>query len=175
MTIRLSAWATSVGWSPSNLYGFVATQDSIMTVIDTSSQNIASVYLYHSPICHFVPITDTSLFVIGFDRHIYEYSEDEKSEDNWLWTCKRNITGGIYPVKKTPTVDNKSKPIIEQRSGSIMDVMKKFEVGTQKKQSLIITSTNNQNIHSAQINSAIVTNDSLVTTDNAGFLKIWKY
>jgi hypothetical protein len=174
MTLRLSAWANSVGWSPTNKYCFIATQDSVLTIIDTSSQKILSVNLYHAPICHIIPQTDNSLFVIGFDRHIYEYSEDQNSGDNWTWSCKRNITGGLYPVKRTPTTNDNKVITVNEQKGSIMDMMKKFEVG-QKKQSLVITSTNNQNIHSAPINSAIVTDNSMVTCDNAGFLKIWKF
>ncbi len=176
MTIPVSAWVNCVDWSPSNSFCFIATQDSVMTVVDTSSQKIASVYLYHSPITLFVPITDTSIYVVGFDRQIYEYLEDEnsrKDDSNWTWVCKRNITGGLYPLKKTPTQENQPKSIIETRSASIVDMMKKFEIG-QKKNSLIITSTNTLNIHSAQINSASYINDSIVTTDYAGFLKIWK-
>jgi hypothetical protein len=177
MSIRLNAWANTVAWSPSNLFCFIATQDSVMTVVDTSSQKIASVYLYHAPICQFVPASETSVYVIGFDRHIYEYTEDDNlaNEDaNTTWICKRNISGGIYPVKKTPTTESQSKSIVETKSASIMDVMRKFDGGLQKKQSLVITSNNNQNIHSAQVNSANLANDTIVTTDYAGFLKLWK-
>ena len=176
MSIRVNAWVNAVSWSPSNLYCYIATQDSVMTVVNTSSQNSINVNLYHSPICYFVPVSDYSVYAISFDRHIYEYTEDEKlnkEENNFNWVCKRNITGGIYPVRKTPTTETGSKSVSETKT-SIMDVMKKFEAGNQKKQSLIITSTSNQNIHSAQVNSANLVNDTIVTTDYAGFLKLWK-
>lgn len=175
MSIRVNAWVNAVSWSPSNSYCFIATQDSVMTVVNTSSQNIISVNLYHSPICYFVPVSDSSVFAISFDRHIYEYTEEEKQnkeENSQNWICKRNITGGIYPVRRTPT-ETGAKSVTETKT-SIMDVMKKFEVGNQKKQSLIITSTSNQNIHSAQVNSANLVNGTIVTTDYAGFLKLWK-
>ena len=177
MSIPVSAWVNSVEWSPSDLYCFIATQDSILTIVNNSSQKIASMNLFHSPICFFMPSTDYSLFAVGFDRHIYEYVLDgdlAKENPNSTWVCKRNITGGSYPVNKTPQLDYVSKSVIETKSSSIMEVMKKFE-GAQKRNSQIITSTNTQNIHAAPISSVNSNSDLIITTDYAGFLKTWKF
>ena len=177
MTITVSAWVNCVEWSLSDLYCFIATQDSVLTIVDTSSKKLVSLNLFHSPICFFMPSTDNSLFAVGFDRHIYEYALDadsSKENSNSAWACKRNITGGPYPVNKTPPLDNSTKSVIETKSSSIMEVMKKFE-GAQKRNSLIITSTNTQNIHAAPISSVNLNNGMIITTDYAGFLKTWKF
>lgn len=57
-------------------------------------------------------------------------------------------------------------------SGSIVSKLRMFNQ-TAKKQSIIVGSTNQKNIHNSNINSYCLIKDQIVTTDMSGFVKVW--
>jgi hypothetical protein len=57
--------------------------------------------LTHSPISQIIPVTDSSILTIGFDRNIYQYDCD--SSDNW--TLKRSLTKDVSnPLLQAPGI-----------------------------------------------------------------------
>ena len=89
------------------------------------------------------------------------------------WKLSRSITkSSIVPNSSNETIQ---MSLSQQTTGSsIQDRLKHFQGGAAKKQSLIVTTSAQKNIHSASINSLYNINDLfLVTSDYAGFVKIW--
>lgn len=117
--------------------------------------------------------------MIGYDRHIYLYELGNEE-----WTLKKSLTKELSAIGMLSNSLNSSTistnistggVISESIGGSIADRLKQFQGGVQKKQSLIVTSTSiPKNMHLANINSAnLVNNKYLVTSDYAGFVKVW--
>jgi len=70
-----------------------------------------------------------------------------------------------------------SKPEEPQPSigvGSVANRLRMFNNVVSKKQSIIIGSVNQKNIHSSNINSFAVNQNNLITSDLSGFVKVWK-
>ncbi len=135
-----------------------------MTILNTSKDSETSIYLTHSPVQHIIPLSDNSILTIGFDRNIYQYDCD--SSENWAF--KRSLT------------KDDSNPLLQatsnvggEISASIQERLKQFGEGLQKKQSMIVTSNVQRNIHLANVNSASLSGNNLITSDYAGFVKVW--
>lgn len=157
----------AVNWSPSGNSCFIATHDSVLTIIDNVNNTQSSVNLTHSSGSHIIAVSDTQIYVVGFDRHIYLY---ENSGDKWAF--KKCLT------KETPLLDQGrgSSVVIEPTvGGGIAERLKQFGGGAAvKKTSIVVTSQVQKNIHSANINSAyLINNKYIATTDYAGFVKFW--
>ena len=58
--------------------------------------------------------------------------------------------------------------------GSVANRLKMFNNTINKKQSIVVGSANQKNIHSSNINSFAVSNNQLITSDLSGFVKVWK-
>lgn len=167
MSFPLSGWINSLSWSPSGKYAFIASHDAGLTIVDTKNKSYSTLYVSHSPISSIIPISDNLICVVGFDRHIYQYSLN----DNLIWAYKNCLTKEDS-LPQTVTRGAISEPI----SSSIQDRLKQFQggFGQSKKQSIAITTTSQKNIHSANINSVnLVSGKSLITSDFAGFVKVW--
>lgn len=136
-----------------------------MHIINNSDGSNSTIYLTHSPLSHLVPLSNTQVYGIGFDRHIYLYEEKDNE-----WKFAKSIT---KETSSTPA-QSTSNVVADSVSGSIQDRLRQFQGGFQKKQSLIVTTSVQKNIHSANINSVNVFADKfLVTSDYAGFVKVW--
>jgi len=74
------------------------------------------------------------------------------------------------------SITKKENEKIEEQSssnsGSIVTKLRMFNQ-TAKKQSIMIGSANNRNIHGSSINSYCIIKDQMVTTDASGFVKVW--
>lgn len=161
MSLTMGGWVNFTCWSPSSKYCFIASHDAMMNVINTSDQSVEKVYLSHSPLSFIIPVSDTLIYGVGYDRHIYQYGY---SDDSKSWVLTKTIT---------KQDENKVGSTESTGTGSVLERLKKFEGGYGKKQSLIVTTTVQNNIHSANINSANLVNGNIVTSDYAGFIKIW--
>ena len=76
-------------------------------------------------------------------------------------------------ITKNDSIIDIVKKNEESTGGSIHERMKMFSGGN-KKQSIIITSNQQpKNIHTANINSVTLCEDFIITSDFAGFIKIW--
>lgn len=65
----------------------------------------------------------------------------------------------------------------EQQSGmgsSVANRLRMFNNAVNKKQSIIVNTVNQKNIHSSNINSFAISNNQLITSDLSGFVKVWK-
>jgi len=161
MSFNLSAWVNAVAWSPSSNFCFLSTHDSVLTVVDNLKQTKVTVNLSHSPITSIVPVSDKLIYAVAYDRHIYEY---ELTNGEWL--IKRTITkdGGTPSGATTESSGNVG----------VAAMLSKFQGGTQKKQSVLVTSTVQKNIHSSTVNSmSLFNNNIIVTSDYTGFVKMW--
>jgi hypothetical protein len=156
----------AVNWSPSGNYCFISTHDSILTIIDNVNNTNSSVNLTHSPVSHIITVSDSQVYVVGFDRHLYLY---ENYGDKWAF--KKCLT------KETPLLDQgrSSSVVTESVGGGIAERLKQFGGGAAvKKTSIVVTSQVQKNIHSANINSVcLINNKYIATTDYAGFVKFW--
>ncbi len=151
-----------MSWSPSNKYVFIATHDAVLTVYNVIKNTEVTIGLIHSPISQIVPISDSSFIAVAYDRNIYQYECDS----NDLWAIKRSLTKESNPVSSSITTQS------EGTSMSVQDRVKQFGA-LQKKQSLIVTSSIQFNIHRANVNSAVFDGKNLLTSDYAGFVKSW--
>jgi hypothetical protein len=161
-------WVNAVSWSPSGNYAFIATHDAGLTIVDTTIKSSSSLYVSHSPISSIIPISDNLICVIGFDRHIYQYHLDNNS----TWTYRKCLT----KEDSVSQTESRGSVVSESISTSIQDRLKQFQggFGQAKKQSIAVSSTSQKNIHSASINSVNLLSDkSLITSDFAGFVKVW--
>ncbi len=162
-TFSLSAWINAVAWSPSNKFVFIASHDSILTIYNIQKSLESSISLIHSPISHIIPISDSSILTIGYDRNIYQYECDS----NETWSLKKSLTkDSVNPLLSANSSEG---------SMSIHDRVKQLTGGLQKKQSLIVTSAVQRNIHSCSVNSANLFGSTLITSDYAGFVKMWNF
>jgi hypothetical protein len=59
-------------------------------------------------------------------------------------------------------------------SNSVANRLRMFNNPLNKKQSIIVGSANQKNIHSSNINSYAISNNQLITSDLTGFVKVWK-
>ena len=178
MTVSLSGWVNNVAWSPNSKFAFVATHDANLTVINTETKTNSTINLKHSPINFIIPVNNNSICVISFDRHIYQYVLDTNTN---TWSYKKCITkedsspSGL-PSSLSSISNTSTRPSISSEGGmgsNIQERLKQLQ-GLQKKQSLIVTTTVQRNIHSANVNSANLVNERfIVTSDYAGFIKIW--
>jgi hypothetical protein len=167
MSFPLSGWVNAVNWSSSGKYAFIATHDACLTIVDTSAKTSSTIYLSHSPISSIIAISDTLICAIAFDRHIYQYHLDSNS----TWTYKKCLTkeeSSLVSSEIRTSVSSESVP------SSIQDRLKQFQGGAAKKQSVSVTTSSQKNIHSANINSVnLINGKSLITSDFAGFVKVW--
>lgn len=159
MNFSLGAWVNNVCWSPSNNFAFVATHDSIISVLNTKGNTKDSIYLNHSPASSIVSLSDTEILVISFDRHIYRYK----------------LEGEEWKMIKAITKDEEKKDEGKKEGNSMADRMKMFTQSAKKQSLQTGSSSNAKNIHKSQINSSVVSKDGLITSDFTGFIKIWKY
>ncbi len=79
MSFTLNAWVNNVCWSPSNKSCFAATHDAVISVINNAENKKHTIYLNHSAASYILPISDEEIYVICFDRHIYNYKLDDTS------------------------------------------------------------------------------------------------
>lgn len=159
MTVSVSAWVNYLAWSPSNNYIFIATHDSVLTVINNSDQSTLNINLSHSPVAFILPISDSKIYLVGYDRHIYLYESDSNCNS---WVLNRCLTKETNPTKNEQTT-----------TGGLIDKIKNFEGGSQKRQSLNTSSTVQKNFHNSNISSAHICGNYLITTDFTGFVKTW--
>lgn len=80
MSFSLGAWVNKVCWSPSNNFSFVATHDAIISVLNHKENKKDTIYLNHSPATNIMPISDSEILVVSYDRHIYRYKLEG---ENW--------------------------------------------------------------------------------------------
>lgn len=59
-------------------------------------------------------------------------------------------------------------------SNSVASRLRMFNNQINKKQSIIVGSSNQKNIHSSNINSYTLVKSQLITSDLSGFIKVWK-
>lgn len=62
----------------------------------------------------------------------------------------------------------------ETAGSGIANKLRMFNAFQNKKQSITVGSANQKNIHFANINSYAILENKLVTSDLAGFVKVWK-
>ena len=124
----------------------------------------------HTACTKIIPLTDEKIILIGFDRLFYQY---ELQGETWELT---KTSFDRYVEKK----DDETKT--SEVSNSIFDRMKKFDTShqIQKKSSVFVGGKSNETdkskhiIHSANISGiSIKSEDCLVTSDFAGFIKDW--
>jgi WD40 repeat protein len=158
--VALGAWVNNVAWGKDNKTLFILSHDSIMTIVSCPEKTTITVNLKHSPGTFIIPIMDESIYLVSFDRHIYQYV---KQDDSWI--KKKSLTKDESLLEAKPATQDPT-------SGGVADKIKMMQV-FQKKQSLVITSTAQKNTHMANINYAENFGDFIVTADYAGFVKIW--
>lgn len=72
----------------------------------------------------------------------------------------------------TKTEDNPEEQ--QTMGGSVANRLRMFNNSLNKKQSIIVGSVNQKNIHSSNINSFAISKNELITSDLSGFVKVWK-
>jgi hypothetical protein len=61
----------------------------------------------------------------------------------------------------------------QQETSGIANKLKMFNIQP-KKQSIVVGSNNQKNIHCSNINSSHIYKNQLITSDLSGFVKVWK-
>lgn len=74
----------------------------------------------------------------------------------------------------TKTDDVKTEEPQASMGSSVANRLRMFNNAVNKKQSIVVGSVNQKNIHSSNINSFAVSKDQLITSDLSGFVKVWK-
>ena len=70
---------------------------------------------------------------------------------------------------------NENEKVESTDSGNAVSNRLKMFQQSAKKQSVVVSSSNSKNIHNSLINSCTFSKDGLITSDNTGFIKVWKY
>lgn len=145
-----SAWVTCVAWSLSGTYAFAGSQNANIVVIDYKKSKKEIIKLNHAPVQYLLPQSDTKFYAVGFDKEIYLY---EKTGEKWELKKKvtqdeANIKANTYVI---PGEENK-----------------------EEKKSFIIEGPKNHHLHSADISSVTLKDNTIITTDLIGFVKFWK-
>lgn len=133
-------------------------------VIDNSTLTSKIINLKHNACSRVIPISDTKLFLISFDRQIFQY---ELINDKWTNT----------KVLTDPVEDKSSQNEVQNSiAGSVASRAMMFGQGTMKKSSLLPNIVKvKSNIHKANICSVAVRENQLITCDLAGFIKTWDF
>ena len=59
-------------------------------------------------------------------------------------------------------------------SGGVAAALKRFQnQGMKKKESLVVTTEQNENLHATNISSFTIKDNLIITSDLAGFVKFW--
>ena len=155
---RPDCWIDSVAWNKNGTLGFVAGQNSTISVLDYKAKKTDVVKCKHSPVTLIVPTGDNSFLAVCYDRNILEY---EKKGDKW-------------EVKRTITTDS-GKKAGGPAKGNVSAALQKFQVmGQQKKENLAVTSKQSSHLHQSLISSLSIKGKDIITTDVSGFVKYWK-
>ena len=155
---RPDCWIDSVAWNKNGTLGFVAGQNSTISVLDYKAKKTDVVKCKHSPVTLIVPTGDNSFLAVCYDRNILEY---EKKGDKW-------------EVKRTITTDT-GKKAGGPSKGNVSAALQKFQVmGQQKKENLAVTSKQSSHLHQSLISSLSIKGKDIITTDVSGFVKYWK-
>lgn len=133
-------------------------------VIDNSNLTSKIENLKHNACSKVIPISDTKIFLVSFDRQIFQY---ELINDKW--TNTKTLTD---PVEESvPQNDVQSA-----MAGSVASRAMMFGQNTMKKSSLLPNTIKvKSNIHKANICSVAVKENQLITCDLAGFIKTWDF
>ena len=159
------AWVNDVAFSPSGNFAFAGSHNSTLSIVNCKENTVETLNLTHSPVSKIVPLNDEIIIVIGFDRHFYRYS---RSNPEKKWKYHDSLTK--FDLNKfTSDLEEKKEEI-----ASFKDRVGVFK-NLSKKTSLIVTSNKNEtkNIHLANICSTSVVSNNLVTSDLAGYIKLW--
>lgn len=144
------SWVNCVAWSPTpkSSYAFTASQNSNLVITDYRKNSVEEIKLNHAPIQFILPKSDTEIYCIGYDKEIYLYG---KEGDQWL--LKKKITQLPENVKAN-TLPNFN--------------------GQEDKPSFIMEGPKMKHLHYADISSATLKDNNIITTDLIGFVKFWK-
>lgn len=157
------SWVNTVNWNQSGTLCYAGAQNSNIYLIDPLQNKCDVLPLTHSAPTMIIPKGDDSIYVVGFDREIYLY---QKEGDKWA--MKKRITDDGSKGKTGAT------GISGVSGGGVAERLKAFgSAGVKKKQSLVFTTDQNENIHPTTINSLIFKDNKIITSDYAGFVKFW--
>lgn len=159
------SWLISCNWSLDGKYAYAASQGGYVNVIEKEAKKVTQIPIPDSPIAFILPVNNNSFYAVGYNREIYLY---EESSGNWKMT--KEIT------KKEGKEENKPKTVdVGGSGGGVAAALRRFQnQGMKKKESLVITTPQNENLHAAMISSVSIKGNTMITTDLAGFVKYWK-
>lgn len=122
-----------------------------------------------------ISINENRIFLVGFDRHFYEYN---LIEGNWEFIkdfTSEQEQSSIKESKEESSDKSEVKPV------SIFEKMKMFDQSHQSKKASILVSNERKivgsetlnSIHNAAVVSYSINSSKLITSDLAGFIKEW--
>lgn len=77
----------------------------------------------------------------------------------------------INTITKNDSDNALEQPIL---SNSVANKLRMFNNNMNKKQSIMVNTAQQKNLHSSNVNSFTINNNQLITSDLSGFVKVWK-
>lgn len=163
------AWILNTKWAFGGEYAYATSYMSDIVVIDYKNQSESVIHCEHSPVMFIESISETSFVAVCYDREIFIY---ECVDGKW------EITKDIVNTKDNNVCEdyNGNKEEENAPGKGVAEELKKFQSSALKsRSSLVITTKKNRMGHQAKISSVNVLNDGseVITTDLAGFVKVW--
>lgn len=169
------AWILNTKWALGGEYAYATSYMSDIVVIDYKNQSENVIHCEHSPVMFIESISETSFIAVCYDREIFIYECD----DDGKWEIKKDIVNNTNDeqVSESKCIGNKEE---ENAPGKgVAEELKKFQTSALKnRSSLVVTTKKNKVGHQAKISSVNVINvnddeKEIITTDLAGFVKVW--
>jgi len=85
--------------------------------------------------------------------------------------CTYNFRKMINTITKNDSDNALEQPIL---SNSVANKLRMFNNNMNKKQSIMVNTAQQKNLHSSNVNSFTINNNQLITSDLSGFVKVWK-
>lgn len=163
-SIECNSWANSVCWNLSGTCCYASDQKANLYVIDPTAKSHETIPLNHSAITAIVPVGENGIICATYARELLKYEKDGEK-----WVLKKKVSDDS-------SVSQHSKGI-ELYGAGIKEKLNNFNTGVsgiKKKASLVFQTEENTHVHASNISSMTIKDDLLITTDLAGFYKMWK-
>ena len=158
------SWLINCNWSLDGKYAYSSCQGGYVYVIQFNEKKKDKICISQSPISMIIPKGNNAFYAVGYNREIYLYEEE-----NGQWVMKKQIT------KKEKPKEEKKNNTPMGGSGGDAAALKRFQnQGMKKKESLVVTTEQNENLHATNISSFAIKDNQIITSDLAGFVKYWE-
>ena len=158
------SWLINCNWSLDGKYAYTSCQGGYVYVIQFNEKKEDKICISQSPISMIIPKGNNAFYAVGYNREIYLYEEE-----NGQWVMKKQIT------KKEKPKEEKKNNTPMGGSGGVAAALKRFQnQGMKKKESLVVTTEQNENLHATNISSFAIKDNQIITSDLAGFVKYWE-